>query len=450
MKRGGIITEAVTRALNPAVPLRESGIPWLGKVPAHWEVKRLKFQAGDGTDTGIQIGPFGGMLTELTYAETGEFKVYGQENVLSGDFEKGTRWISAEQYAELSHYAAEEGDFLFTRKGSIGGCAVFPEKAPLGIIDSDTIRLRVNPRTLSTRFLLHAFRDSEYLQFQVQLVKRGAILSGLNTMTIANLVLVAPPLDEQIAIAAFLDWKIGQIDALIARKKELLKRLKEKRLAVITQAVTRGINPAASLRDSGIPWLGRVDARRVAAHFGYKRRNVAQHRDEVGDDFRRVDHSCFPPSAFSRTSLCLPSCNTRVAASLTARSFLGEKSTHGSILLVIHAFTLFSAPTALPRLLVVVFAVPRPVTDAFALFSLTVRTRKLRSMSPERLRLRRLPLPCFVFQIAYCFVSGFAGPSFGPCDAASLFFTAATPTFPILNICDWRKLSRSNRICFFW
>lgn len=61
---------------------------------------------------------------------------------------------------------------------------------------------------------------------------------------------------EQQQIAAFLDWKTGQIDALIAKKKELMAKLKEKRLAVITQAVTKGLNPAAPLRDSGIPWLG--------------------------------------------------------------------------------------------------------------------------------------------------------------------------------------------------
>jgi type I restriction enzyme S subunit len=63
---------------------------------------------------------------------------------------------------------------------------------------------------------------------------------------------------EQQQIAAFLDWKTGQIDGLIGKKKELLEKLKEKRLAVITQAVTRGLNPAAPLKVSGTPWLGKV------------------------------------------------------------------------------------------------------------------------------------------------------------------------------------------------
>jgi type I restriction enzyme S subunit len=251
-KRLAVITQAVTRGLNLTAPLRDSGVPWLGDVPAHWEVKRLKFQTGTGNGAGIQIGPFGGMLTELTYAETGEFKLYGQENVLSGDFDKGTRWLTAEQYADLRQYAAEAGDFLFTRKGSIGGCAIFPENAQPGIIDSDTIRLRVNPKTLSTRFLLHAFRESEYLQFQVQLIKRGAILSGLNTTTIADLMLVAPPLDEQIAISDYLDRQASRINELAAKVESAVARLTEYRTALITAATTGKID----VRKVKIPAVG--------------------------------------------------------------------------------------------------------------------------------------------------------------------------------------------------
>ncbi|MHC9419876.1 restriction endonuclease subunit S domain-containing protein [Sphingomonas citri] len=69
-----------------------------------------------------------------------------------------------------------------------------------------------------------------------------------------------PPLETQRRIAAFLDEKTAQIDALIAKKQALLERLAEKRQAIITQAVTKGLNPAASLRDSGIDWLGQIPA----------------------------------------------------------------------------------------------------------------------------------------------------------------------------------------------
>ena len=107
-----------------------------------------------------------------------------------------------------------------------------------------------------------------------------------------------------------------------------------------------------------------------------------------------------------------------MAASSTAALFFGENTIHGSILLLIHALIRSFRVELL----------------AFALFSLTVRTRKLRSMSPVSIRLRRLPLPRLVLKIAYRLVSGFAGESVGPCAAVTRFFTAATPTFPILNI----------------
>ena len=70
-----------------------------------------------------------------------------------------------------------------------------------------------------------------------------------------------PSFSEQEKIADFLDWKTGQIDALIAKKQALIEKLKEKHLAVITQAVTKGLDPEAPMRDSGISWLGEVPAR---------------------------------------------------------------------------------------------------------------------------------------------------------------------------------------------
>jgi type I restriction enzyme S subunit len=79
-----------------------------------------------------------------------------------------------------------------------------------------------------------------------------------------------PPLPEQRHIAAFLDRKTAQIDGLIARKQELLEKLKEERLTVITQAVTRGLNPAARLRNSGIPWLGQVPQHWQVMKFRYR------------------------------------------------------------------------------------------------------------------------------------------------------------------------------------
>ncbi|OYV06132.1 MAG: hypothetical protein CFE26_07920, partial [Verrucomicrobiales bacterium VVV1] len=198
------------------------------------------------------------MLTDVLYQEEGEFKVYGQENVLSGDFEKGIRWIAGKQFEALSNYHANSGDLLFTRKGSIGGCCSFPIGARPGIIDSDTIRVSLNQEVISQAFLLLAFKFSQYQEVQIQMLKRGAILSGLNTEVLANLVILTPSLPEQTQIAAFLDRETAKIDELVAEQRRLMERLKEKRQAVISHAVTQGLNPKAPMKPSGIEWLGSV------------------------------------------------------------------------------------------------------------------------------------------------------------------------------------------------
>ncbi len=92
---------------------------------------------------------------------------------------------------------------------------------------------------------------------------------NLNQEELKRLKICTPTIAEQHQIAAFLDWKTAQIDALIAKKKELIEKLKENRLAVITQAVTKGVDPAARLRDSGIAWLEKIPTNWATIPLGF-------------------------------------------------------------------------------------------------------------------------------------------------------------------------------------
>jgi type I restriction enzyme S subunit len=239
-KRTAIINHAVTKGLDPTVPLEDSGVDWLGEVPAHWEVKRIKYLA-IGQDCGIQMGPFGGMLKDLSVEETG-FKVYGQENTINDDFTAGHRWITYKQLWEMARYAVRKGDLLLTRKGSIGKCRVVPDDVTPGIIDSDTIRVRVNEDQIFKGFLVRLMHEAWYLQEQIVWNSRGAILTGLNTTTIAELRVAVPPLTEQKEIVAYLDRETTKIDALIAKIREGIEKLKEYRTALISAAVTGKID----------------------------------------------------------------------------------------------------------------------------------------------------------------------------------------------------------------
>jgi type I restriction enzyme S subunit len=231
-QKQAIIHRPVTRGLDPSVPLKDSGIPWLGEIPEHWEVRRLKYLT-----EGIQMGPFGASLTELQEHETG-YKLYGQENTISGDFFSGKRWLSKEQFTALQRYELLPGDLVLTRKGSIGKCKIVPEKTQQGIADSDTIRVRLNHNRLLNDFGLLLLQDAMYIQRQIQSIQRGAILVGLNTATISNLRLAAPPPSEQKPILTRIQAETTGISSTMQAKSREIDLLHEYRTRLIADVVT--------------------------------------------------------------------------------------------------------------------------------------------------------------------------------------------------------------------
>lgn len=239
-KRAALITQAVTKGLDPTVPMKYSGVEWLGKIPAHWEVKRVRHLAL-GVGSGIQMGPFGSMLKELIFSDTG-YKLYGLENTISGDFEKGSRYLTKLQYQELHQYWLRPDDIIVTRKGSIGNARIVPREFEPGIIDSDTIRIRVDDAMISPHFFTLLLHEGSYVQQQIEVARRGAVLSGLNTSTIADLVLAVPDRDEQTVLLAHVSQCQSRMDALIQRIRDAVDHLIEFRSALISSAVTGKID----------------------------------------------------------------------------------------------------------------------------------------------------------------------------------------------------------------
>jgi type I restriction enzyme, S subunit len=238
-KRQAVISHAVTKGLNPHAPMKPSGVEWLGDVPKHWEVKRTKHIVTK--IVGIQMGPFGGMLLDLDKEDTG-FKVYGQENTISGDFTRGARWLSESRFQALSNYHIELGDLLLTRKGSLGNARLVQELPQPGIVDSDTIRIKVDRLLILPEFLAVLFHEARYIADQISLTKRGAILAGLNSETIANITIVLPSLKQQVDVMAFLNAERARFDTLTAEANRAIELLQERRTALISAAVTGKID----------------------------------------------------------------------------------------------------------------------------------------------------------------------------------------------------------------
>lgn len=214
---------------------KPSGVEWLGDVPEHWEVKRLSYLAT------LKSGE---NITSEMIAEGGDCPVYGG-NGLRGNYHK---------FTHRGHHA------LIGRQGALCGNINYAS----GEFYASEHALVVSPlKEYSVVWMGELLRAMNLGQYSVT-----AAQPGIAAEVIRGLRIPVPPLPEQRAIAAFLDRETGRIDALIAKKRELVERLKEKRTALISHTVTHGLPPEAAkkaglpvnppLKPSGVEWLNDI------------------------------------------------------------------------------------------------------------------------------------------------------------------------------------------------
>ena len=278
------IEAAQPRRFRPYPEYRDSSVEWLGELPAHWAVyplrRRLFREAGS-----IKIGPFGSAL-KLEFMVHEGFKVYGQEHVIAKDFNRGTKYVDEAKFTELVGCEIRPRDLVVTMMGSSGRCAVVPDGIETGIMDSHLLRIRLSDAELDPSFVALLIDEADYVRDQIQAAGKGAIMHGLNSSIIKAIVMAVPPTAEQLRILAFLDRERAKIDALVARKERLIELLQEKRTALITRAVTRGLDPNVPMKDSGVEWLGEIPAhwepaRLLAPLHCDKRRHAIQGEPHV-------------------------------------------------------------------------------------------------------------------------------------------------------------------------
>jgi type I restriction enzyme S subunit len=251
--------ELEARKFRPYPKYKDSGIEWLGQIPAHWDIYPLRRRLFKKAAS-IKIGPFGSQL-KLEFMSNDGFKVYGQEHVIARDFRRGNKYINKAKFDELSACEIRPNDLMVTMMGSSGHSAVVPGGIEPGIMDSHLLRVRLTDCALDIRYVALLINDSSYIRDQIVTEGKGAIMQGLNSSIIKSLILAVPPPTEQHIILTFLDRDIAKIDALIAKKERLIELLQEKRTALITQAVTKGLDPHVPMKDSGIEWLGKIPRR---------------------------------------------------------------------------------------------------------------------------------------------------------------------------------------------
>jgi type I restriction enzyme, S subunit len=234
-KRAALISHAVTKGLDPSVPMRDSGIAWLGEIPAHWEVKRLKFLASR-----LTAGPFGSSLTKDLYTQGG-YRVYGQEQVIPGDFTVGDYYIAEGLYRLMSQYAVAPGDVLISCVGTFGKVAVVPLDAEPGVINPRLIKVTPDRGLIVPEYLEVVLRSGvSYGQFEQ--ASRGGTMGVINLGLISEILIPVPPLSEQRVILEESDSTTRRLDSLLAKVRAAIDTLREYRAALISAAVTGKID----------------------------------------------------------------------------------------------------------------------------------------------------------------------------------------------------------------
>ena len=232
---------------------KDSGIPWLGEVPEHWIIMPIKFSLA----MPITDGPH-----ETPEILSDGIPFISAEAVKNDklDFNKKRGYISEEDNARFSRkYSPQKGDIYMVKSGATTGNVAKVETDEVFNIWSPLAVMRPNKNKISTDFLFYAIK-SDYFNTSVQLKWNMGTQQNIGMGILSNIRVVIPSTDEQTAITHYLDTKLGEIDALIDKQQTLLEKLAEQRTAVITHAVTKGLNPADPMNNSGVEWLGDVPA----------------------------------------------------------------------------------------------------------------------------------------------------------------------------------------------
>ena len=234
-ERTAVINQAVTRGINPNVKLKDSGIDWLGQIPEHWEVKKLKyvanmlggfaFQSSDFVSEGIQ-------LIKIANLYQNEFKLERQPTFLPDDFKiKYKEWV------------VSQGDILISMTGTLGkrddGFAIRIEETESYLLLNQRVsKIKIDESQLNPNLGLHILRSNYFLD-QLFILPSGTKQGNLSHEQICSINISFPEnLHEQLEIIKFIETETKKIDETISKIEKEIALLAEYRTALISEAVT--------------------------------------------------------------------------------------------------------------------------------------------------------------------------------------------------------------------
>ncbi|KXT92276.1 MULTISPECIES: restriction endonuclease subunit S [Streptococcus] len=234
--RASLIYETVTKGLDKTVPVKDSGIDWIGQVPEGWGVSKLKFTL-EKVSNNIKVGPFGSSLSGDAIRSSGKW-VYNQRNVLDNNFTETDTFISDAKWKELKNFSVVSGDILLTTRGTIGRIAIVPKDYFEGILHPCLMRFRVDSHIVQPRLIKYFFNDTTLVKEQLKFLSNSTTIDVIYSYNLKNIIIPIIPLEEQYGIVEYLDKQCSNVDALIKVKQEQIDNINKQRQTLIYDYVT--------------------------------------------------------------------------------------------------------------------------------------------------------------------------------------------------------------------
>lgn len=230
---------------------KETGISWIGCIPAQWELCKL----GTSFYMKGRIGWQG--LNSDDFIDEGPYLVTGTD-FRSGSVDWGLCYhISESRYAEDSSIHVRNDDILFTKDGTVGKVAYVSDAPDKVSLNSHLLLIRPTADNISNRYLYWVLQSDVFSQFKEH-VQHGTVMDSVSQSNMERFITMLPPHNEQQLIADALDTIIGTIDSAIGVISKQLETLDNYRKSLIQETVTRGLDPDVEMKPSGIDWIGDI------------------------------------------------------------------------------------------------------------------------------------------------------------------------------------------------
>ena len=245
--------------------MKDSGVEWIGQIPEDWDVARL-CDIKSEKKFAIVDGPFGSAISTNDYREKG-VPLIRISNLKNGEVsDEDMVYISEELAESVRRSCIGLSDIVFAKTGAtIGKCGI-NRLIKYGILASSCIKISISHK-YNCDYFYYIFSTDQFNQ-ALRNTCTGTTRDTINLTPFSKLNVLLPPYCIQNRIASYLDRKCAEIDAIIAKQQQIIEKLKEYKLSVITEAVTKGLDPNVPMKDSGVEWIGKVPENWQLSHIG--------------------------------------------------------------------------------------------------------------------------------------------------------------------------------------